>query len=248
MNFFKHDTLDETDPAYESFKEVLAVMSFYRIGKSSVKFLEGVKKHKLTIAAKCQLHNKQVDSIVHFSMVAYVFMYLKGKMQVTSKFAEYLQERQYSTNDQSRFFELFPLLSDIVHFVGKANKGDQLPLERKTVKDKLVWHWTDPIYGTYKRLMQYIVQYNINTTRPAGYRQHTFFFDDLTEKTINDYAEQKMFCDAKDKRNTPLEDIRESRSHNVDLRFQEYVPGSGGDDNQSHLNIGFSRTWHPNLG
>ena len=191
------------------------------------------------------LHNKHVGSVVHFSLVAYVFMYLKGKMQLTSKVKALLQDQELDPNAENRILESVQVLSDIVHFVGKATKGGQLPLERKGAKDKLVWNWTDPIYGTYKRLMGEIVQYNHNISRAPLQRKDKFVFYDLTEKTLADYAERKQHRESSEQRNMSLEELGESVIPVVDLRFQEYDSGSGGGHNQSHLSTASPGTWVP---
>lgn len=233
------DTIDHNDKSYESFKEVLAVLSFHRIGKSSQKTLEGNKKHKLTTLGKCMLHNKNVGSVLHVSLEAYVFIYLKGKMQLSPEFNALFEGHGIDPNEEKRILESVQEMSDVVTFVSRATKGGQLPLERKGAKDKLVWSWTDPIYETYKRLMGELVDYNLQ-------HKHKFVFDDLTKDTLADYAKMNRRREDEHEPNISSQDRGECVSPVVDLRFQEYDPGSGGGD-QSHLSVGSPEPWVPDF-
>jgi hypothetical protein len=189
------------------------------------------------------LHNQPVDDFSHFSLVAYVFIYLKGKMQLTPKFKAYLDAKETDQDAHTRIFGCDMIMfSDIVHFVNRPTKGQQLPLERKGAKNKLVWNWTDPIYSTYKTLMNEIVEYNKTICRSPVHRKDKYFFDDLTEVTLAKYSQTQLFHEAEDPRNTSLEMVADSVIPVRDLRLPESNPESGGVGNQSHVNIGFSRT------
>jgi hypothetical protein len=248
VEFLNSDTLDHNDASYESFKDILAVLSFHRIGKSSQRILEGEKKHKLTTLAKCMLHNKKVGSVVHVSLEAYVFLYLKGKMQLSQKLIAHLDiDKQNPANDDRRFLESVKECSELVNFVGRATKGGQLPSERKGAKDKLVWSWTDPIYESYKSLMGDLVEYNRTTGLAHVQGKDVFIFQDLTEEALAEYYEMKRRREGKDERMLSSQEMGESVIPVVDLRFQQYVPGSGTSGNQSLLSTATTESWVPHF-
>jgi hypothetical protein len=225
------DTIDHNDESYDSFKEVLAVLSFHRMGKSSQKTLDGNKKHKLTTLGKCILHNKKVGSAVHDSLEAYVFIYLKGKMQLSPDFQALFENPGVDPDEEKRLMESVQEISDVVNFVGKAKKGETLQKERHGANDKLVWSWTDPIYETYKKLMGELQEYNLQS-------EDKFVFNELDEKALADYA--TMNRRPENQHEPKILDRGECVSPFVDLRFQNINQRKGGGRQPP-------KPWYPNL-
>jgi hypothetical protein len=231
--FLDRDTIDHNDESYDSFKEVLAVLSFHRMGKSSQKTLEGNKKHKLTTLGKCILHNKKVGFAVHDSLEAYVFIYLKGKMQLSPDFQALLEDPGVDPDEEKRLLESVQEISDVVNFVGKAKKGEALQKERHGANDKLVWSWTDPIYDTYKKLMGELQEYNLQSG-------DKFVFDELDEKTLADYAAMNRRPEDQHEPKISSQDRGESVSPFVDLRKQNINQRKVGGRQPP-------KPWYPNL-
>jgi hypothetical protein len=227
------DTIDHNDKAYESFKEVLAVLSFHRMGKSSQKTLEGNKKHKLSTLGKCILHNKNVGSVVHDSLEAYVFIYLKGKMQLSPDVYDFFEDPGFDPDEEIKLLESVQEISEIVHFVGKPTKGGKLPTGRHVANDKLVWSWTDPIYHSYKKLMRELQEYNLQS-------EDKFFFEELDEKTLADYATMNRHRDDQQEPKVSSQDRGECVSSFVDFRFPDSNPGTGGGNQPP-------KKWYPNF-
>jgi hypothetical protein len=213
------NTIDHNDQAYESFLEILAVLSFHRRANSSQKIFHEKKKHKLTTLGKCILHNERIQSVVHVSLEAYVFIYLKGKMQLSPKFYSFFQGPNVERNADRLLLESVKEMSDVVHFLGKAKKGENLPEERNGAEDKLVWTWTDPIYDTYKRLMGELMEYNRES-------EDKFFFPDLTNEALANYEATNRVRDDHHTRKSPVKNSGECVRRNTDLRIVELYPAT----------------------
>jgi hypothetical protein len=183
------------------------------------------------------LHNIRIRAVVHVSLEAYVFIYLKGKMQLTPKFYSFFERPNVEPNEERRLLESVKEMSDVVHFLGKAKKGENLSKERNGAKDKLVWTWTQPIYETYKRLMRELKGYNRQS-------HDKFIFPDLTNEALANYERMNRVRKDHHVKTNIVKDRGECVRRNTDLRIVELYPGTN-DDNDSDNES--TESWEPNF-
>jgi hypothetical protein len=207
IKFLNRNSIDHNDEAYDHFASILAVLSF----------------HRKTTMGKCMLHNVPISSVVHVSLEAYVFIYLKGKMQLSPEVNTLFEASNVDTNKYKQLLESVKKMSDVVHFVGKAKKGENLSKERNGAKDKLVWTWTQPIYDTYKRLMGELKDYNRQFKK-------NFIFDDLTNEELANYERKNRLRKEHHGKTTPVKDRGECVRTATNLLTPELHPATNADN------------------